>query len=86
MIDHFFALPDVPSMLEQLRTVSIGDSHQWALATADQLESRSPLAMAVTLEMLRRGRHLSLEECFAMELHRTVSGSSTATSSRACAP
>ncbi|WP_336202103.1 enoyl-CoA hydratase/isomerase family protein [Pseudomonas guariconensis] len=69
VIDHFFALPDVPSMLEQLRTVSIGDSHQWALATADQLESRSPLAMAVTLEMLRRGRHLSLEECFAMELH-----------------
>ncbi|ANY87188.1 MULTISPECIES: enoyl-CoA hydratase/isomerase family protein [Pseudomonas] len=69
VIDHFFALPDVPSMLEQLRTVSIGDSHQWALATADQLESRSPLAMAVTLEMLRRGRHLSLEDCFAMELH-----------------
>lgn len=69
VVDHFFALPDVPSMLEQLRSVSIGDSHQWALATADQLESRSPLAMAVTLEMLRRGRHLSLEDCFAMELH-----------------
>lgn len=69
IIDHFFALPDLPSLLEQLRTVSIGDSHQWALATADQLESRSPLAMAVTLEMLRRGRHLSLEACFAMELH-----------------
>ena len=25
--------------------------------------------MAVTLEMLRRGRHLSLEDCFALELH-----------------
>jgi enoyl-CoA hydratase/carnithine racemase len=25
--------------------------------------------MAVTLEMLRRGRHLSLDDCFAMELH-----------------
>lgn len=69
VIDHFFALPDLPSIIEQLRAVSIGDSHQWALATADQLESRSPLAMAVTLEMLRRGRHLSLEACFAMELH-----------------
>ena len=69
MIDHFFALPDLPSIIEQLRAVSIGDSHPWALATADQLESRSPLAMAVTLEMLRRGRHLSLEDCFAMELH-----------------
>ncbi|MFJ9990331.1 enoyl-CoA hydratase/isomerase family protein [Pseudomonas putida] len=68
-IDHFFALPDLPSIVEQLRAVSIGDSHPWALATADQLETRSPLAMAVTLEMLRRGRQLSLEDCFAMELH-----------------
>ncbi|VVM77975.1 1,4-dihydroxy-2-naphthoyl-CoA synthase [Pseudomonas fluorescens] len=69
VIDHFFALPDVPSMVEQLREVTVADSHEWALATADLLESRSPLAMGVTLEMLRRGRHLSLEDCFAMELH-----------------
>ncbi|MEN4829862.1 enoyl-CoA hydratase/isomerase family protein [Pseudomonas sp. P39-UII1] len=69
VIDHFFALPDPAAIVEQLRAVSIGDSHAWALATADQLESRSPLAMAVTLEMLRRGRHLALEDCFAMELH-----------------
>ncbi|HDS1744560.1 MULTISPECIES: enoyl-CoA hydratase/isomerase family protein [Pseudomonas] len=69
VIDHFFALPDMAAIIEQLRAVSIGDSHQWALATADQLESRSPLAMAVTLEMLRRGRYLPLEACFAMELH-----------------
>ncbi|MBK5001448.1 enoyl-CoA hydratase/isomerase family protein [Pseudomonas sp. S31] len=69
VIDHFFALPDLPAIIEQLRAVTIGDSHAWALATADLLESRSPLAMAVTLEMLRRGRHLSLDACFAMELH-----------------
>lgn len=69
VIDHFFAQPDLASIIEQLRAVTIGDSHQWALATADQLESRSPLAMAVTLQMLRRGRHLGLEDCFAMELH-----------------
>ena len=68
-IDHFFALPDVPSMVEQLRAVTVADSHDWALATADLLETRSPLAMGVTLEMLRRGRHLSLEDCFALELH-----------------
>lgn len=68
-IDHFFALPDVPSMVEQLRAVTVADSHEWALATADLLESRSPLAMGVTLEMLRRGRQLSLERCFALELH-----------------
>lgn len=69
VIDHFFALPDVSSMVEQLREVTVADSHEWAVATADLLESRSPLAMGVTLEMLRRGRHLSLEACFAMELH-----------------
>ncbi|MCO7520370.1 MULTISPECIES: enoyl-CoA hydratase/isomerase family protein [unclassified Pseudomonas] len=69
VIDHFFALPDLPSIIEQLRAVTIGDSRQWALDTAALLESRSPLAMAVTLELLRRGRRLALEECFAMELH-----------------
>jgi enoyl-CoA hydratase/carnithine racemase len=68
-IDHFFALPDVPSIVEQLRAVTVADSHGWAIATADLLESRSPLAMAVTLEMLRRGRQLDLENCFALELH-----------------
>ncbi|MCQ0168363.1 enoyl-CoA hydratase/isomerase family protein [Pseudomonas sp. S12(2018)] len=68
-IDHFFALPDVASIIEQLRAVTVGDSHEWALKTADLLATRSPLAMAVTLEMLRRGRHLNLEDCFAMELH-----------------
>lgn len=68
-IDHFFALPDVPSIVEQLREVTVADSHEWAKTTADLLQSRSPLAMAVTLEMLRRGRHLSIEDCFALELH-----------------
>ena len=69
VIDHFFALPDVPSIIEQLRSVTVADSHQWALDTANLLQTRSPLAMAVTLEMLRRGRELSLERCFALELH-----------------
>jgi enoyl-CoA hydratase/carnithine racemase len=68
-IDHFFALPEVPSIVEQLREVTVADSHEWARTTATLLESRSPLAMGVTLEMLRRGRQLSLEECFSLELH-----------------
>lgn len=61
---HFFALPDVPSIVEQLREVTVADGHEWATTTADLLQSRSPLAMGVTLEMLRRGRNLSLEDCF----------------------
>ncbi|MCY1425383.1 Fatty acid oxidation complex subunit alpha [compost metagenome] len=68
-IDHFFALPDLPSIIEQLQQVTVANSHEWALKTAELLQGRSPLAMAVTLEMLRRGRHLGLEACFAMELH-----------------
>ncbi|TSD77083.1 enoyl-CoA hydratase/isomerase family protein [Pseudomonas sp. KBS0710] len=69
VIDHFFALPDVPSMVEQLQQVTVADSHEWALTTASLMQTRSPLAMAVTLQMLRRGRRLSLEQCFALELH-----------------
>lgn len=68
-IDHFFALPDIASIIEQLREVTVNDSHGWGLATATLMESRSPLAMAVTLELLRCGRHLTLEDCFALELH-----------------
>ncbi|KPY52460.1 Enoly-CoA hydratase/isomerase family protein [Pseudomonas syringae pv. solidagae] len=68
-IDHFFGLPDVPSMLEQLQQVVIGDTREWALDTVARMKAHSPLGMAVTLEMLRRGRHLSLPACFAMELH-----------------
>lgn len=68
-IDHFFGLPDVPSIVEQLQQVTVADSHEWALTTAQLMQTRSPLAMAVTLEMLRRGRHLPLERCFALELH-----------------
>ncbi|MFK9004658.1 enoyl-CoA hydratase/isomerase family protein [Pseudomonas pergaminensis] len=68
-IDHFFALPDVPSIVEQLQQVTVADSHEWALSTASLMQTRSPLAMAVTLEMLRRGRRLQLEQCFALELH-----------------
>lgn len=68
-IDHFFALPDVASIVEQLQQVTVADSHDWALTTASLMQTRSPLAMAVTLQMLRRGRHLPLEQCFALELH-----------------
>ncbi|AUG07966.1 enoyl-CoA hydratase/isomerase family protein [Pseudomonas sp. S09G 359] len=68
-IDHFFGLPDVASIVEQLQQVTVADSHQWALHTADLMHTRSPLAMAVTLQMLRRGRRLPLEQCFALELH-----------------
>ena len=69
VIDHFFALPDVPSIVEQLQAVTVADTHEWALNTAHLMQTRSPLAMAVTLSMLRRGRRLALQQCFDLELH-----------------
>ncbi|RRV05610.1 enoyl-CoA hydratase/isomerase family protein [Pseudomonas sp. v388] len=68
-IDHFFALPDIASIIEQLEQVNVADTHSWALDTTKRMRGHSPLAMAVTLEMLRRGRHLALPACFDMELH-----------------
>lgn len=68
-IDHFFALPDIASIIEQLQQVTVADTHQWALDTAGRMLSHSPLSMSVTLEMLRRGQHLPLPACFEMELH-----------------
>lgn len=59
----------MPSIVEQLQQVTVADSHEWAVTTAQLMQTRSPLAMAVTLQMLRRGRHLALEDCFALRLH-----------------
>jgi enoyl-CoA hydratase/carnithine racemase len=68
-IDHFFALPDVSSIIEQLNEVEVANTRHWALNTAKIMQTRSPLAMAVTLELLRWGRQLPLEACFDLELH-----------------
>ncbi|MFN3580316.1 MAG: enoyl-CoA hydratase/isomerase family protein [Pseudomonas sp.] len=53
------------SLLDEIRPAFTG----WAQSTTKIMDSRSPLAMAVTLELLRRGKEKSLEDCFAMELH-----------------
>ena len=41
-IDHFFGLPDVPSMVEQLRQVTVANSHEWAIKTCLLYTSPSP--------------------------------------------
>ncbi|MGZ9738413.1 enoyl-CoA hydratase/isomerase family protein [Pseudomonas sp. GNP012] len=68
-IDAYFALPDVPAIHAALQREQRPELQDWAEQTVKLLESRSPLAMATTLELLRRGRYLSLTECFALELH-----------------
>jgi enoyl-CoA hydratase/carnithine racemase len=68
-IDEYFALPDVPAIRAALQREQRPELQDWAEQTVRLLDSRSPLAMAATLELLRRGRYLSLAECFALELH-----------------
>ncbi|MNZ46567.1 putative enoyl-CoA hydratase echA8 [compost metagenome] len=68
-IDQYFSLPDLPSIRAALLAESRPEFLDWAEETVKLLDSRSPLAMSVTLELLRRGRQLSLADCFALELH-----------------
>jgi enoyl-CoA hydratase/carnithine racemase len=68
-IDECFALPNVPAIRTALQREQRPELQDWAEQTVKLLDSRSPLAMATTLELLRRGRYLSLAECFALELH-----------------
>jgi enoyl-CoA hydratase/carnithine racemase len=63
-IDEIFALPDVLSMVRALATRT-GDA--WAQATLDVLRQRSPKMLHVSLEQLRRARHMSLADDLRME-------------------
>lgn len=68
-IDAHFAQPDVAAIRAALQNETRAEYRAWAEATVQVLDSRSPLAMSITLELLRRGRQLPLAECFALELH-----------------
>lgn len=68
-IDLHFARPSLEAIRQSLAEEQRPDYIEWAQSTVQLMDSRSPLAMAVTLELLRRGKQQSLEECFAMELH-----------------
>ena len=62
MIDEYFALPDVPAIRNALQREQRPELRDWAEQMVELLDSRSPLAMATTLELLRRGRYLSLAD------------------------
>ncbi len=68
-IDEHFAKQDVASVRASLAAENRPEFSDWAAETLKVLDSRSPLVMCVTLEMLRRGRNLPLADCFALELH-----------------
>jgi enoyl-CoA hydratase len=62
-IDRFFALPTVQAIVAALEA----DASEWAAQTAALLRKRSPLMLAVTLEHVRRARHMTLADDLRME-------------------
>lgn len=54
LIDRHFALPDVVQILASLERESDGDAAEWAEQTIGVLRERSPLSMAVSLEVVTR--------------------------------
>jgi enoyl-CoA hydratase/carnithine racemase len=68
-IEKHFAHDSVAAIRQSLAAEEHPEYRDWAAETLRVIDSRSPLSVSVTLEMLRRGRTLSLADCFAMELH-----------------
>ncbi|MFC3608783.1 enoyl-CoA hydratase/isomerase family protein [Stutzerimonas tarimensis] len=68
-IDGHFAHDDIAAIFDSLAGERRPEFQDWAEETLNVMRTRSPLAMAVTLESLRRGRDMMLSDCFAMELH-----------------
>jgi enoyl-CoA hydratase/carnithine racemase len=67
-IDRHFAHDSIEAIADSLRREA-GPHAEWAKRTLEALSARSPTMLAVTLEQLRRGRALTLAECFRMELN-----------------
>ncbi len=63
-IDAVFSLPDVPSMVKALE--GRGDD-PWAQRTLSALRQPSPLLLQVSLEQIRRARHIDLAADLRME-------------------
>ena len=62
-IDRCFALPTVGAIVAALEA----DGSDWATQTAALLRQRSPLMLHVTLEHVRRARHMTLADDLRME-------------------
>jgi enoyl-CoA hydratase/carnithine racemase len=63
LIDRHFRLPSVAAILDSLAQ----DGDAWAGDAHAALSKRSPLMMAVTLELIRRGRKLGLADDLRLE-------------------
>lgn len=68
-IAQHFAQHSIAEIMASLAKDTDASTQQWRDETIATLKTRSPLAMATTLEMLRRAAHLPLAECFRLEYH-----------------
>ncbi len=67
-VDAVFALPTLQDMVHALQGLSDAQGpDSWAAHTLSALRHRSPLMLHVTLEQVRRGRHMSLADDLRME-------------------
>jgi enoyl-CoA hydratase/carnithine racemase len=67
-IDQHFAAASVPALLASLEGESRPQFLEWARQTVDLINTRSPTMLAVTQDLLKRGKSMSLAECLRMEL------------------
>ena len=68
-INTHFSHNSVAEIITSLASETDSSTQAWCEETIATLKSRSPLAMATTLELLRRGKELSLADCFRLEEH-----------------
>lgn len=68
-IEEHFASRSLVAIRASLQAEQRPAFASWAKETLEIIDSRSPLAASVTLELLHRGRNLSLADCFRLELH-----------------
>jgi len=65
-IERHFNAPSVEAIVESLPHEPV--HREWAQRTREALLRNSPLSLKLTHEQLRRGRHMTLADCFRMEL------------------
>jgi enoyl-CoA hydratase/carnithine racemase len=67
-IDLHFAQDSMAAIVASLKSEGRAEYVQWAEQILATIAKRSPTMMCVTHEQLRRGRTMSLADCFRMEL------------------
>ena len=69
-IDRHFALPDVAQILASLQAESGDEAAEWAEQTIGVLRERSPLSMAISLEVVSRAEG-AMADCLRRDLDLT---------------